>query len=209
MPHSQAEAALEPEDIEKLARWEKAVELAEKEGLVTVLRGAGQAPGSRYVPAAIKLAAVLRAAQDGEPPELRARARRLWDRACGLSKPGGKDARGAMLSEWFASILDAESPAIELFENLQRAEFVEGSVKESELLDLLRKARKQPLMPRTLPVALTLEHLTKMKRNALFVVIEAMLRVDKEPGYRFGKKLNGGRVRKKYERHHRKSDPKR
>jgi len=209
MPQSPGKAAFKPEEIKRLATWEVAVKLAEKEGVIAVLRGAEQDPGSRYVPAAIKLAAVLRAAQTGEPPELRVRARKLWDRACGLSKPGEKDAHGRMLSAWFASILDAESPAVELFENLQRAGFVEGSPKGSALLALLQEAKKQRLVPRTLPAGLTIEHLRRVKPNALFVVIEAMLRVDKEPGYRGRHQLDGERVRKKYERHRRKSDPKR
>lgn len=185
------------------------MKLAEEKGLFRVLRGAEQDPGSRYVPAALRLAAVLRAAQTGEPPLLRAMARKLWDRASGLSKPGERDARGRVLSDWLLSIVDAEAPAIELFHNLQMAGFDDGAEKTSELLALLETARKQPLAPRTLPTALTIEELTRMKRNALFVFIEAMLRADKEPGYVSLRQVAGSRVRKKYERRRRKSAPKR
>lgn len=209
MANSNGKPGVRPKDLEKLAGWEGAVRLAEEQGLFKVLRGAEQDPASRYVPAALKLAAVLRAAQTGEPPQLRAMARKLWDRASGLSKPGERNARGQLLSEWLTSILDAEAPAVELFENLRLGGFDAGSEKTSALLELLKTARSQPLAPRTLPMALTMEELNKMKRNAFFVFIEAMLRADKEPGYVNLRQVDGSRVRKKYERRHRKSAPKR
>jgi hypothetical protein len=154
---------------------EAAVRLAEAEGIIRVLRrSADPKRGKQYLLAGYALAAILRAAKYSPTAEERRQARKLWNRACGLSKRGPmRTPQDEAVGEWVRDVIDAE----------HRDRALSAAVQLEELEPEHKSIPK------------------RLSKHSCFIVLAYLLKVTAHKGYGYVNPFDPGeRIRKIYER---------
>jgi hypothetical protein len=179
---------------------EAAVRLAEAEGIIRVLRrSADPKRGKQYLLAGYALAAILRAAKYSPTAEERRQARKLWNRACGLSKRGPmRTPQDEAVGEWVRDVIDAEHRGRALSAAVQLEEL--EPEQKNELNELLDSHRGKAATPRDLP-AIGKSIPKRLSKHSCFIVLAYLLKVTAHKGYGYVNPFDPGeRIRKIYER---------